>query len=94
MQALDLRCQLRGERNGRFEKHPALDWPSCRAATVEAEPAHGVNQLAMTVDKICDPEYVIAQIDRDFAPLVSAQQLSLDETGQSVLKVNIHSGLS
>ena len=84
MQALNFRCQLSGQWHGTFADHPAPRKPPERRAAVEAEPGHGVDKLSITVDEIGDPEGVLAQVDRHFAPLAPTQELPLNSSCESV----------
>src|SRR6516165_12002261 len=90
MQAFDLRGQLRGERNGRLQKHPASGeaFSCCRA--VEPEPDLGFDELAVAIDEIRNPETAVAQIDRDFSSLAQAQQLAENGADTKVLRVEVH----
>ena len=80
MQRLDpLRQLVRDGRCG-LERHSPTRLGAC-AAAVEAQPALGIDELAVSIDEIGDPQHAVTQIDRRFAALATAQDLALDRHG-------------
>jgi hypothetical protein len=77
VQAPDSCDQLRVQRNGRLQNHAPLRMRRRQRAAVEAKPRDRIDELALAVDEIGDPQRPIPQEDRHFAPLVLAQQLAL-----------------
>ena len=80
MQCLDAFRKL--VRNGRcrFERHSPTRL-AARAAAIEAEPARGIYQLAMSVDEVGHPQGAVAHVDRRFAALAPSQDLPQDRQG-------------
>jgi len=93
MQALDSRGELPGQRHCGLENHPASRMRREWRAAVEAEPGDRVDKLSITVDEIRDPERVLAQVDRHFAPLAPTQKLALNRSCESVPGVEVQAGL-
>jgi hypothetical protein len=58
-------------------------------AAVETEPGGRIDELALAVDEISDPQPAIAQEDRHFAALVMAQQLTLDGSRETRFRLNV-----
>jgi hypothetical protein len=89
MQTFDLRREFCGKRSGGFKKDTAPGMPGRRRATVETEPRRRVNQLAVTIDEVRDPESSLAQIDRDLAPLTQTQKLALNGAHDFTLVIDV-----
>ena len=63
----------------------------CRKrGTVEPEPGDRVDELAVAVDEVRDPERAIAQEDRHLASLAQTQQLALNRAGNPASRAYVH----
>src|SRR5438477_9853939 len=78
MQVLDLRHDVRRQRQARLEECAASRVSCVRRTAVEAKPGFRLEQLTVAVDEIRDPERSIEQIDRHLSPCGKPQQLSLN----------------
>ena len=74
---LDPVDEVSGQRDGRLEYHSPQRLRGSRRAAVEAEPCSRVDELAVAIDEVGDPQRAIAEEDRDFAALAATKQLAL-----------------
>jgi hypothetical protein len=78
MQPLDSLDKFLGQRCGRLKNH-ATPRICCRQrAAVKTKPGNRVDERALAVDEVRDPEAAIAQKDRHFTALAQTQELALN----------------
>ena len=81
MQRLNPLGQLVVQRRCRFKCHAPMRLRARCSAAVEAKPRRRIDQLALAVDEIGDPQDSLAQVDRGFTPLAAAEDLALYRHG-------------
>jgi hypothetical protein len=93
MQGLDSCSELPRQRHSGFEDHPGSRIRRKRRPAVEPEPGDRIDKLSLTVDEVRDPERILAQVDRHFAPVAATQELALNRSCESVPWVQVQAGL-
>jgi hypothetical protein len=78
MQALDSLDKFFGQRYGRLKNHATPRMCCRQRAAVKTKPGNRVDERALAIDEVRDPEGAIAQKDRHFAALAQTQELALN----------------
>src|SRR5450755_3631883 len=92
MQALDSVHELLGQRCCGFKNHATPRMPCRKRTAVEAKPGDRVNELALAIDEVRDPESAVVQEDRRHAALTQAEHLALKGARECLFWVVVQRG--